>query len=258
MKPLLENRVAVITAAASGMGRASSLLFAAEGATVVAVDRDEAAGASLVAEITAAGGRAQFLACDLLDLPSVERLAAEITRTYEQVDVLFNHAGMPGPRGFEFTPEEWHRVVDLNVTAPIFLTKHLMPALRASKGASVIFTSSISGVVASVNSPVYSTVKAAVIGFMRSLAAGGGADGIRSNAIAPGATETPMLNKFFGADGADSAVIQERVKNFEQNIPLGRLAQADEVATVALFLASQMSAYITGAIVPVDGGYSII
>ncbi len=258
MKPLLENRVAVITAAASGMGRASSVLFAAEGATVVAVDRDAAAGESLVEEISAAGGRAQFIACDLLDLANVEALAAEVTATYGKVDVLFNHAGMPGPRGFEFTPQEWQRVLDLNVTAPIFLTKHLMPALRAAQGSSVIFTSSISGVVASVNSPLYSTVKAAVIGFMRSVAAGGGADGIRANALAPGATETPMLNQFFGADGADAGVVQERVKAFGQNIPLGRLAQADEVATAALFLASPMSSYITGSVLAVDGGYSVI
>lgn len=253
---LLEGRLAVITAAASGMGRAAALRFAEEGARVIALDVDAQAGEALEADARAAGHTVVFRQIDLTDLADVDRVAAEITSQHRQVDVLYNHAGIAGPRGFDFDTAAWERTLALNLTAPVFLTKALLPALKASiHGASVLFTSSTSGLVASPNSPLYSCVKSGILGFMRAFAASGGPDGIRSNAICPGTIETPMLETFFRGEGESVQTMAGRIENYKKSIPLGRLGVPRDTCELALFLASSHASYITGAAIPVDGGY---
>lgn len=248
----LQGRIAVITAAASGMGREAALLFAHEGAHVVAVDIDEAALGRLAEE---AGEGVETRVADLTKLDAVDGLAAAIGDAHGRIDVLWNHAGAPGPRGFEFDADAWQFSVDLNLRAPVFLTKAAMPLLARSEAGSVIFTSSISAVIASRNSPVYAALKAGVVGFMRCVAAIGAADGIRANAIMPGATETPMLQKFFAAPGESADVLEQRLTSFYGAVPLGRTCRPDEVAQLGLFLASDRSSFITGVAIPIDGGY---
>lgn len=250
----LEGRIAVITAAASGMGREASLLFAREGAHVIAVDIDESAGASLVSEIESSGGSAEFLGGDLTKLESFAEIVGA-AEGHGRIDVLYNHAGAPGPRGFDFDAESWQFSVDLNLRAPVFLTQAAMPLLKKSGNASVLFTASVSAVIASRNSPVYSAVKAGVVGYMRCIAAIGAPDGIRANAILPGATETPMLTKFFATPDEEQSVVDARMASFNQAVPLGRTCRPEEVADLALFLASDRSSYITGVAIPIDGGY---
>lgn len=251
----LDGRVAVITAAASGMGREASLLFAREGAHVVAVDIDETAGAKLV-EDGGGSGAIEFVRADLTNLDDITRIASDVRSNHGRIDVLWNHAGAAGPRGFEFDASSWQFSVDLNLRAPIFLTQAALPLLREARdGASVLFTASVSAVIASRNSPVYSAVKAGVVGFMRCVAAIGAADNIRANAVMPGATETPMLNTFFAAEGEDASVLEERLKSFSASVPLGRTCKPEEVAELALFLASNRSSFITGVAIPIDGGY---
>ncbi|MBI5104873.1 MAG: SDR family oxidoreductase [Solirubrobacterales bacterium] len=249
----LQDKIAVITAAASGMGRETSLRFAEEGAHVVSVDIDVEAGAALLDDVKAAGGSAEFLAADLTDLGQIEDVAKAIEAAHGHVDVLFNHAGAAGPRGFDFDADQWEFQVNLNLRAPVFLTKLLLPLMGA--GGSVIFTSSVSGLIASRNSPVYSTVKSGVLGFMRAIAAVGGADGIRANAICPGTVDTPMLKQFFQAPGESDTVLEERLASFKQAVPLGRISQPQEIAELVLFLAGERSSFITGVAVPIDGGY---
>jgi NAD(P)-dependent dehydrogenase (short-subunit alcohol dehydrogenase family) len=252
----LEGRVAVITAAASGMGREASLLFAREGAHVVAIDIDAEAGAKLVSDIEQAGGVAESHTVDMTDVGQIVQVVQTIGSAHGHINVLYNHVGAPGPRGFEFDEQAWHRSVDLNLTAPVFLTKAAWPLLqKAPEGKSIIYTASISALIASRNSPVYAAVKAGVVGFMRCMAAIGGPEGIRANSIAPGGTETPMLSKFFGTEDESEEVIKERLVSFNQAIPLGRAAKPEEVAELALFLASDRSSYITGVAIPIDGGY---
>jgi NAD(P)-dependent dehydrogenase (short-subunit alcohol dehydrogenase family) len=238
------------------MGRESSLLFARNGAHLVAVDIDADAGAQLVSDVSAAGGSAEFHQADLTDLGQIERVVAAIDETHGRIDVLFNHAGVQGPRVFEFDADSWQFNCDLNLRAPVFLTKAALPLMyRSGNGGSVIFTSSISAVIASRNSPVYAALKAGVVGFMRCIAAIGAPDNIRANAIMPGATETPMLAKFFADEGEDQSVLETRLESFYQAVPMGRTCKPEEVAELALFLAGDRSSFITGVAIPIDGGY---
>jgi len=249
----LQDKVAVVTAAASGMGRETSLRFAQEGARVVAIDIDSDAGATLLDDIGEAGGSAEFLTVDLTDLGQIEDAVKQVESSHGRIDVLFNHAGAAGPRGFDFDADVWDFQVNINLRAPVFLTKQALPLM--GEGGSIIFTSSVSGLIASRNSPVYSTVKTGVIGFMRCIAAIAGADGIRANAICPGTVETPMLKQFFQAPGESDTVLEERLASFKQAVPLGRISQPQEIAELVLFLASERSSFITGVAIPIDGGY---
>lgn len=256
MAGVLSGRIAVITAAASGMGREAALLFAREGAQIVGIDIDEPGLQRLADDAGGLDGAVEPVVADMTDLGRIEAAVADIGERHGGIDVLYNHAGSAGPRGFEFTDADWDFVLALNLRAPVFMTKAALPLMRERPhGASILFTSSASGLVASVNSPVYSAVKSGVIGFMRGVAAKCGPDRIRANAICPGVTETPMLKQFFAAPGEDPSVIEERLEAFNQRVPLGRPCAPEEVAELALFLASERSSYITGAAIPIDGGY---
>jgi NAD(P)-dependent dehydrogenase (short-subunit alcohol dehydrogenase family) len=252
----LEGRVAVVTAAGSGMGREASLLFARHGAHVVAIDVNGETASAVVDDIGAAGGQAEALTVDLTDLGQIEEAVRSIDASQGRIDVLFNHAGAAGPRGFDFDAEQWDFQVSLNLRAPVFLTKAAFPLMqRSGDGGSIIFTSSVSGLIASRNSPVYAALKTGVIGFMRCMAAVGGPDRIRANAICPGAVETPMLSEFFSAPGESPDVLEARLASFTQAVPLGRFCRPQEVADLALFLASDRSSFLTGVAIPIDGGY---
>ncbi|HEY1510929.1 MAG TPA: SDR family NAD(P)-dependent oxidoreductase [Solirubrobacteraceae bacterium] len=255
----LADRVAVITAAGSGMGREASLLFAAEGAHVVLIDINADAAASVVDQIHGAGGSAEAQGVDMTDLSQIEAAIDKVGSDHGRIDVLYNHAGAAGPRGFEFDEQVWDFQVNINLRSAVFLTKAALPLMgQNGRGGSVLFTSSVSGIIASRNSPVYAALKAGVIGFMRCIAAIGGGQGIRANAILPGATETPMLQQFFAAPGESAEVLDERLASFMQAIPLGRFCKPEEVAQLALFLASDRSSFLTGVAIPIDGGYTAL
>ena len=150
------------------------------------------------------------------------------------------------------TPEEWDVSLEINARASFFLSGYLTPALKAANGASIIFTSSISGMIGSPFSPLYSFTKGGVIALVRSMALALAPDKVRVNAVAPGSVDTPGLKGFFRTD--DEAEIQARKMAYQAQIPLGRVSQAEEIANVVLFLASDMASYVTGVTIPVDGG----
>ena len=249
---LLKDKVALITAGASGMGRAGAERFAAEGAHVIVVDFNEANAAETVDGITAAGGSAAAEICDVRDLGALKALAGKVEREHGALHVLYNNVGIPGAAGLELTQDEWDLGIEVNARASFFLSGYLTSALKAANGASVIFTSSTSGLIGSPFSPMYSFTKGGIIALVRSMALAWAADGIRVNAIAPGSVETPGLPAFFRTD--DPEEIAARKKAFFATIPMGRASQPEEIAGVALFLASDLSSYVTGVTIPVDGG----
>lgn len=255
----LEDRVAVITAAGSGMGREAALLFAAQGADVMVLDLNGEAAASVAEEIQSAGGSGHAMTVDMTDVAQIQDAVRAIEERRGRIDVLYNHAGAPGPRGWEFDEDTWAFQVDLNLRSAVFMTKAALPLMgKGGRGGSILYTASVSAVIASRNSPVYSALKAGVVGFMRCIAAIGGPQNIRANAILPGATETPMLAKFFAAPNESEEILNERLASFAQAIPLGRFTKPREVAELALFLASDRSGSITGTAIPIDGGYTAL
>ena len=251
---ILAGKVAVVTGAGSGMGRASSEQLAQAGAHVVVADINPASVAEVVEGIISNGGKAQGHVVDLADDQAVKALAAEVLSVHPKIDVLFNNVGGPGPKQMEFTHAEWERAMRLNVWSPTLLTQELLPALKRSGNASIIFTSSTAGLVASLNSPVYSAAKGAIIMFAKSLAVLLAPDGIRVNALCPGVTETPMLPGFYGGKSLDEGDIRQRLNSYVSLVPMARLAQPSEMASVVVFLASDAASFITGTAIPVDGG----
>jgi NAD(P)-dependent dehydrogenase (short-subunit alcohol dehydrogenase family) len=213
---------------------------------------NEQAAKDTVAGIEDAGGSAASAVVDVRDLGALKDLADRVTREHGRLHVLYNNVGIPGAAGLNLTPEEWATGLEINGRASFFLSGYLLDALKAADGASVIFTSSTSGLVGSPFSPMYSFTKGGIIALVRSMALAYAPDKIRVNAIAPGSVETPGLPGFFRVD--DPEEIEKRKAAFFATIPMGRPSQPEEIAQVALFLASDMSSYITGVTIPVDGG----
>ena len=197
---LLKNKVALVTAGASGMGRAAAELFAENGAHVIIVDVNPAQAQETVDAIAAKGGSAKAEIIDVRDLNALKDLADRVTAEHGVLHVLYNNVGIPGAAGMDLTPEEWDVSIEINARASFFLSGFLTPALKAAKGASVIFTSSASGLVGSPFSPLYSFTKGGVIALVRSMALALAADNVRVNAVAPGSVDTPGLKGFFRTD----------------------------------------------------------
>src|SRR4051812_13032706 len=252
---LLEGKIALVTAGASGMGRAAAERFAQEGAHVIVVDVNEANAKDTVAGIEAAGGSAAAEVVDVRDLDALKALADKVQSEHGKLHVLYNNVGVPGAAGLDLTEEEWNTGLEINARASFFLSGYLTDALKAGGadgGASVIFTSSTSGLIGSPYSPMYSFTKGGIVALVRSMALAFATDDIRVNAVAPGSVETPGLPAFFRVD--DPEEIERRKAAFFATIPMGRAAQPEEVGKVVLFLASDLSSYVTGVTIPVDGG----
>jgi 3-oxoacyl-[acyl-carrier protein] reductase len=245
----LAGRTALITGGASGMGRASALLFAAQGAHVVIVDRNGAAAQQAVDEIRDAGGSAEAHLVDLIDQAALNGFVDRFLAAHDVLDILFNHAGLPAPAGFDYDEQSFNTCMTINVWVPMLLTKRLLPLLRMSASASVICTSSIAGLKAVSFFPTYSASKAALIQYVKAIAQLLAPEGIRVNAICPGATDTPALRRDI-ADG----IVKATIEQISASVPMKRLGTPDDMANVALFLASDASGFMTGAALPVDGG----
>lgn len=250
----LQDRVVFITGGASGMGRASALLMAAEGAAVFVADRDEAGAKAVASEIEEQGGKAWAVSVDVTDAQSIKDGLAEVKRQFGHLDVLFANAGTPGASGRDVTKEEYDLSVGVNMTGAYLSAQFAIPLLEASPHTgSIIFTSSTSGLVGSGLSPLYSMAKGGVVLLGKSLALAL-APKIRVNVICPGPIDTPMLPKFWARQQEDG--IQERLDAWvSSDIPMKRKGRPEEIAQAALFLASDRASYITGAALPVDGGF---
>lgn len=252
----LKGKLAVITAAASGMGRAGVELFVREGATVVAIDINAGPLSQLAESIHAQGGQVHTIVADLTDRGQMKEVIHEAARLMGGIDILWANAGIPGPSGVEDLDLcAYDKSIELNVTATIVGTGEVIPYMRQRGGGSIVFTSSISGVQGSLLSPTYSAAKFAVVGFAKSSALKYAREKIRVNAICPGMTATGMLNTFMSRE-LDPVTIEKNTEAFVANTPMGRIAHPIEIAHAALWLASDDASFVTGIALSVDGGLS--
>ena len=251
----LKNKLAVITAAASGMGRAGVELFAREGATVAAVDINAGALKTVASDANAKGGKVIPIVSDLSTVDGVRQSVADAALALGGIDVMWAHAGTPGPAAVEgLDPAEYEKAMALNVTSAVFGAAEVVQHMRQRGGGSLVFTASVSGMVGSMFSPVYSAGKFAVVGLTKSLAQRFAADRVRVNVVCPGPIDTPMLPGFIGRSD-DKQQIAENQKKLMAAVPLGRIGRPEEVAHAVLWLASDDASYVTGITLPVDGGY---
>lgn len=253
---LLENQVCVITGGGSGVGRASSVLFAEEGARVVVADVQDNWAADTVAQIAEAGGTASAVHCDVSDEAQVEAAIAAAVAEHGRLDVMFNNAGVstpePGLKFVDHTADHWARLIGINLMGQVWGCKHAVLQFQRQGGGGVIVnTSSVAGMVGFGGVP-YGVSKSGGIQLTKALAVEVAADDIRVNAFAP----ATMLSNFGRSeDEAFTPHTDEQYKLWGSLVPTGRPTMPEDCARAALFLASSWAGNITGAILPVDGGY---
>jgi NAD(P)-dependent dehydrogenase (short-subunit alcohol dehydrogenase family) len=246
----LDGKVALITGAGSGMGRAAAELFASEGARVVITDVDEAAGARAVDAVRAAGGDATFARANVADWDDCQAMVATAVDTYGGLHVLYNNAGIfPGDDGGVLdTPQEtWRRVMAVNLEGVWLGCRAGIPALLASGGGAIVNVASFVALMGAATAQIaYTASKGGVLSMTREIAVEYARQGIRANALCPGPIETPLLQELLSDP--------ERRARRMVHIPMGRLGRAEELAKAALFLASDDASFMTGAALVVDGG----
>jgi NAD(P)-dependent dehydrogenase (short-subunit alcohol dehydrogenase family) len=247
----LTGKVAVITGATSGLGRAGAVRFAAEGARVVAASRREAEGKELVDEIQTAGGEAVFVPCDVTEPDDVRALIDAAEKAFGSVTVLYASAGVMHAASAPDTTEEiWRQTIEVNLGGTFRLAKFGIPALQRAGGGSIILTASELGMVGTSRAAAYCASKGGVINLTRALAIDCAPLGIRVNAICPGPIETPMLRDWFNDEPDPAKAERAQV----EPVLLKRIGRPDEIADAAVHLASDASSYMTGTTMVVDGG----
>ena len=244
----LQDRVAVITGAGSGIGLATARRMAAEGAVIVAVDIDETAGAKVAAET---GGT--FVAADVSREDDVQRLFDGVVAQHGRVDIAFNNAGISPPEDDSILTtglDAWHRVQEINLTSVYLCCKHVLPHMQRAGRGSIINTASFVAVLGAATSQIsYTASKGGVLAMSRELGVQFAREGIRVNALCPGPVNTPLLRELFAKD-------PERAARRLVHVPMGRFAEAEEIAAAVAFLASDDASFITASAFLVDGGIS--
>lgn len=241
----LEGKVAIVTGSTSGMGRDTAYIFAEEGAKVVVVGRRENRAQEVVEAIKAKGGEAIYVVADMLNQADIQKVVDETIKAFGTVDILFNNAGVVSFKNvIDLDYEEYQNVMKINVDAYFLMTKAVAPIMKEKGSGVIINTGSVAGTAGKWGPLVYSTSKHAVNGLTRAMARELGPE-IRVNAILPGAIQTEMLDAAGGADAMEP---------MRQMSPLKKIGEGREIATVALFFATDDSSFITGQLLRVDGG----
>ena len=251
----LKDKVTIVTGAARGIGEATAILFAREGAKVVAVDKRRGEGEKVVQQIIDEGGSAIFAWVDIQNEDQIKGMVDTTIKTYGTVNVLVNNAGTFAlNKVHETTNEQWDLVMNTDLRGYFWCSKYVIPHLKKAGGGSIIMTSSVDGLVAEPDLPVYCAAKAGILGLVRAMALDYGPDNIRVNAICPGVIDTPLNIEYF-----NSLPDPEKArKEFGAVHVLGRLGTPMEMAYCFLFLASDESSFVTGSSFVADGGMSVI
>ena len=245
----LKNKVAIITGAASGIGKATAVLFAEHGARVVVADIDIHRGKETVTEIQKVGNEAKFIKTDVTNMIDTQNVVAQTVDTYGKLDILFNNAGIAMRLPVDELPEDdWHRCLDVNLNGVFLCAKAAIPAMQRNNGGSIINMSSIYGIVGADVRAAYVASKGAVTNLTRGMALDYAKDNIRVNCICPGFVETPLV--------AGVIKTPDEYQKLADKHPMRRLGQPEEIAYGALYLASDESAFVTGIALPIDGGYT--
>ncbi|WP_297572109.1 3-oxoacyl-ACP reductase FabG [uncultured Deefgea sp.] len=244
----LKDKVAIITGSASGIGEATAIKFAAEGAKVVVCDVNQAGVAAVVAALTASGADAVGFVVDVTKTDTIAAMVAAVKDKYQRIDVLVNNAGIVmDAQLFKMTEDQFDRVIDINLKGVYNCTKAVVDTMIEQQSGVILNASSVVGIYGNFGQTNYAASKFGVIGFVKTWAKELGKKGIRANAICPGFVATPILN----------AMPEKVIQAMEEKVPMRRLAQPAEIANVYAFLASDEASYINGAVIEVTGGLTL-
>ena len=245
----LKGKVAIVTGGGSGIGEATALTFAKEGARLTVADVVDSAGNNTVEQIRATGGDGIYVHADVTSASEIQSVVRETIDNYGRLDVLFNNAGIAMRLGVAELPEEdWDRCIAINLKGAYLGSKYAIPAMIANGGGSIINTASIYGIVGGLNRAAYVASKGGIVNLTRGMALDYANNNIRVNCICPGFTDTPLIKNFVETPTKYKALVDQH--------PMGRLAKPLDVAYGALYLASDESAFVTGIALPIDGGYT--
>lgn len=256
MAGLLEGKSALVTGGASGIGRATALAFAREGAWVAVADLTPEGAQRTVAEIEAKGGKAMAIACDVTDDAAVAAMVAAAVEAFGGLDCAFNNAGIApfqvnaaGQKIADIAPEAWTRIIDVNLTGVWRCLRHEVAQMRRQgTGGAIVNTASILGLIGSPTSSAYVAAKHGVVGLTKTAAADHAEEGIRVNAVCPGYIETPMTEE----------TMRRRGGRILARVPMARMGQPEEIAEAVVWLCSERASFVAGVAWAVDGGYTAV
>ena len=246
----LTGKVAIVTGASAGIGRAAAVALAAEGAAVVIADVDDTRGEQVAAEINDKGGKARFIHADMSDDAQVEAMVSQTVEEFGGLDLAFNNAGIEGTPAptHECTPENWQRTLAVNLTGVWSCMRHEIPRMLERGGGSIVNCASVAGLVGFTSIPAYTASKHGVVGLTKTAALEYAEAGLRVNAVCPGVINTEMVERFTGGqDDAETAMIAME--------PIGRMGRPEEIADAVVWLCSDRSSFTTGQAIAVDGGF---
>ena len=245
-----EGKVALVTGASGGIGRATAIAFARNGASVVASDVDDGSGNKTVELIREFGGKAIYHHCDVSNAVEVKALVAKAVSEFGRLDFAHNNAGINNPLVSEYEDEVWARCLAVNLTSVMLCMREEVEVMPKGDGAAIVNTASTNGLVGQPRQPGYTATKHGVVGLTRHAALRHATAGIRVNCVCPGVIETPMTTKLFSIEGIRDVI--------EKMTPMGRFGQPEEVAGAVLWLCSSQSSFVTGHALVVDGGATAI
>ncbi len=254
MAGMLENKITLVTGGSTGIGRATALILAREGATVVIADLQDEEGANTVSQITAAGGTAEYHHVDVANYDAVSALMQHIERTHGGLDGAFNNAGIEGPTAkvLEYSVEQWERVQRVNLTGVFICIKcEVELMLKRERPASIVSTASAAGLIGIPGASSYNASKHGVVGMTKCAALDFSKKKIRVNAVCPGIIKTPMLEHMAELTGTS-------LETYAAQEPVGRLGEPREIGDTVAFLLSEDASFITGVALPVDGGWTAL
>jgi dihydroanticapsin dehydrogenase len=253
----LDEKVAVVTGGADGIGKATCEVFGREGAAVVIADVNVEKGRSVAEGIASRGGRALFVETDVADEASIVRMVAQAVKAFGKINVLVNNAAVFVLRGIDATVEEWKRILDVNVIGVSLVSKHVVPEIRRAGGGAIVNLGSISSFIAQPQFVTYNATKAAIATMTRCMALDLAADNIRVNAVCPGTVWTQIVERITREKGMDRRAADADPAWGGASM-LKRIADPQEIAKAILFLASDDASYVTAAHLMVDGGYTAV